>query len=56
MIKIKLVRSPIGRTEKQKNIVKSLGFRKVNQVIEKKDTPETRGMINQIDYMVKIID
>ena len=56
MIKIKLNKSPIGRTETQKKTVKALGFRKVGQVVEKNDTPQIRGMIHHIDYMVEIID
>ena len=56
MIKIKLVKSPIGRTEKHKKTVEALGFKKVNQVLEKNDTPQIRGMINQISYMVELID
>ena len=56
MIKIKLVKSPIGRIEKHRKTVEALGFKKVNQVIEKNDTPQIRGMINQISYMVELID
>lgn len=56
MIKIKLVKSLIGRTEAQKKTIKALGFKKIGQVVEKNDTPQIRGMIHQIDYMVEIID
>ena len=56
MIKIKLVKSPIGKIEKHKKTVEALGFKKINQVLEKNDTPEIRGMINQISYMVELID
>ncbi|OLS02125.1 50S ribosomal protein L30 [Tissierella creatinophila] len=56
MIKIKLVKSPIGRIEKHKRTIEALGFKKVNQVLEKNDTPQIRGMINQISYMVEIVD
>ncbi len=56
MIKIKLIKSPIGRTDKHKKTVEALGFKKVNQVLEKSDTPQIRGMINQINTMVKVID
>ena len=37
-IKIKLVGSPIGRQEKQKRIVRSLGLKRMNQVVERPDT------------------
>ncbi len=56
MIKIKLVKSPIGKIEKHKRTVEALGFKKVNQVVEKDDTPQIRGMINQISYMVELVD
>lgn len=56
MIKIKLVKSPIGRIEKHRKTIEALGFKKVNQVVEKDDTPQIRGMINKISYMVEIVD
>lgn len=56
MIKIKLVKSPIGRIEKHRRTIEALGFKKVNQVVEKKDTPQIRGMINQISFMVEVED
>ncbi|MGO1469575.1 MAG: 50S ribosomal protein L30 [Tissierella sp.] len=56
MIKIKLIKSPIGKTEKHKKTVEALGFKKVNQVLEKSDTPQIRGMINQISSMIELID
>ncbi len=56
MIKIKLVKSPIGRPDTHKKTVEALGLRKIGQVVEKNDTPQIRGMIHQIDYMVEVID
>ena len=41
-IKIKLIRSPICTPEKHKVIVRSLGLRKMNQVVERPDTPVSR--------------
>ncbi|TFZ41834.1 50S ribosomal protein L30 [Soehngenia longivitae] len=55
-IKVKLIKSPVGKPESQRKVVEALGFRKVNQVIEKNDTPQIRGMINKINFMVEIID
>ncbi len=46
----------IGRTESQKKIVRGLGFRKLNKVLEKPDTPEIRGMVNKISHLVKIVE
>jgi large subunit ribosomal protein L30 len=56
MLKIKLVKSPIGRPETHKKTVEALGLRKIGHVVEKNDTPQIRGMIHQIDYMVEVID
>lgn len=55
-IKIKLTKSPIGKIENHKRTVKALGFRKVGQIVEKEDTPQIRGMIDKIDYMVEIVE
>lgn len=55
-IKIKLIKSMIGKTEKHKRTVEALGLRKVGQVVEKEDTPQIRGMIAQIDYMVEVTE
>lgn len=56
MIKIKLVKSPIGKPETHKKTIAALGFKKIGQVVEKNDTPQIRGMIHQVDYMVEVID
>ncbi len=54
MLRIKLVRSKIGRIEKHKRTIEALGLRKIGQVVEKKDTPQIRGMINQVDFMLEV--
>ena len=53
-IKIKLVRSIIGRPEKHKRTIEALGLRKIGQVVEKEDTPQIRGMIALVNYMVEV--
>jgi len=55
-LKIKYVRSMIGRPEVQKKVVRGLGFRKLNQVVERPDTPEVRGMVNKISHLVEIVE
>ena len=55
-IKIKLVRSTIGKIEAHKRTVEALGLKKVGQVVEKEDTPQIRGMIQKVDHMVEVID
>lgn len=56
MIKIKLVKSPIGKPETHKRTIEALGLKKIGQVVEKNDTPQIRGMIHHVDYMVEVID
>jgi len=53
---IKQIRSGIGRPEKHKRILKSLGFRKLNQVRVVDDVPEIRGQINKIPHLVEIVE
>ncbi|MCF6461688.1 50S ribosomal protein L30 [Clostridium sp. Cult3] len=55
-IKIKLVRSVIGRPEKHRKTIEALGLKKIGQVVEKEDTPQIRGMIALVDYMVEVIE
>lgn len=55
-IRIKLVRSPIGYTEKQKRTVKALGLHKLNQIVEKPDNEAVRGMIETVTHLVEIVE
>jgi large subunit ribosomal protein L30 len=55
-IKIKLVRSPICAPEKHKIIVRSLGLKKINRVVEKPDTPGFRGMVLKIPHLLAIVE
>jgi len=53
-VKITLVRSFHGRLKNHKACVRGLGLRRMHQTVEVKDTPENRGMINKINYMLRI--
>lgn len=55
-LKIKYVRSSIGRPRRQKEIIRGLGFRRLNQVIERPDSPAVRGMVNRVIHLVEIIE
>ena len=55
-IKIKLVRSPICTPETLKVIVRSLGLKKINQVVERPDTPSFRGMVAKIPHLLAVVD
>ncbi|MEO5366254.1 MAG: 50S ribosomal protein L30 [Magnetococcus sp. WYHC-3] len=55
-IKVKLVRSIIGRKSEQKDWIRLMGFTKLNQVREYPDNPATRGQIAKVAHLVKIVD
>lgn len=52
--KVTLVRSPIGTKQDHRDTVRGLGLRRLNSSKVLKDTPEVRGMINKIDYLVTV--
>jgi len=54
MIKITLVRSPIGNTERHKATIRALGLRKVGSDVEKEDTLAIRGMLSKVNHLVEI--
>ena len=54
-IKIKYVRSSICAPVKHKLVVKGLGFTRLNQVIERPDTPAIRGMVKKVPHLVEIV-
>lgn len=56
LLKIKYVRSSIGRPEKHKAVIRGLGFRKLNQVVERPDTPEIRGMIHKVGHLLEVLE
>lgn len=53
-IKIKQVKSRINRPARQKRTLDALGLRKMNQVVEKEDTPQVLGMINKVRHLVEV--
>ncbi len=53
-LKVTLVRSVIGRPQKQREVVKGLGLRRISSSVVRKDCPEIRGMINKIVHLVKV--
>ena len=54
-IKIKLVRSLIGSTEKQIKVATALGLRKTNQVVEHLPSATIMGMVNKIPHLVQVV-
>ena len=55
-IRIKLVKSVICTPEKHKKIVRALGLKKMNRVVERPDTPAFRGMVKKIPHLLAIVD
>ncbi len=55
-IKIKLVRSPIGAPDKHKRIVRALGLRKLNQVVERPNSPAFRGMVAKVPHLLAVVE
>ena len=53
-LKITLIKSTIGETPYQKNVVKALGLRKMHQSVELPDTPQTRGAVNKVSHLLKV--
>ena len=55
-IRIKQVRSAIKRPADQKATIKALGFRRLNQVVEKVATPQIMGMVNKVKHLIQVVD
>ncbi len=53
-VRITYVKSVIGYNQKQRDTIKSLGFRRLNQTVEHTATPEIRGMINRVSHLVRV--
>jgi large subunit ribosomal protein L30 len=55
-LRLKLVRSPIGATERQRATVRALGLRRMHQVVEQADSKVTRGMVRKVEHLVTIVE
>ncbi len=55
-IRIQYYRSTIAFPQTQKDIVRSLGLRKLNQIVERPDTPSMRGMVEKVPHLLRIIE
>jgi large subunit ribosomal protein L30 len=53
---LKYVRSAIATPQKHKLVIKGLGFTRMNQVIEREDTPSIRGMVAKVPHLVEIVE
>jgi large subunit ribosomal protein L30 len=55
-LRLKWVRSAIATPTKHKLVIKGLGFTRLNQVIEREDSPSIRGMVNKVPHLVQVVN
>ena len=55
-VRIRQVRSKIGRKQDQRDTLRSLGLRRIGDVVVRDDRPEVRGMIAKVQHLVRIVD
>ncbi|MEO8004787.1 MAG: 50S ribosomal protein L30 [Betaproteobacteria bacterium] len=53
-LRVTLVRGVVGTRESHRATVRGLGLRRINHTVELEDTPAVRGMINKVNYLVKL--
>ncbi len=56
MIRVRQVRSAIGRPGSQHEVLRSLGLRRIRHVVEREDSPAVRGMVAKIPHLVEIVE
>jgi large subunit ribosomal protein L30 len=54
VVKVTLLKSPIGFSSRQGDVVRSLGLRRIRHSVELKDTTEIRGMIHKVRHLVSV--
>lgn len=54
LVRVTLVKSPIGYNIRQKRTVRALGLRKMHQTVEHKDSPTFRGMLAKVSHLLKV--
>ena len=55
-IKIRQVRSSIGTPQSHRQTLQGLGLRRIQQVVERQDTPAVRGMVAKVPYLVEVLE
>lgn len=53
-LRVTYTKSAIGYKQDQKDTIRALGFKKLNQMVEHNDTPVIRGMVNKVSHLVKV--
>jgi large subunit ribosomal protein L30 len=55
-LRLQYFRSKIATPEKHKKVIQGLGFTRLNQIVEREDTPSIRGMVNRVPHLVRIVE
>lgn len=55
-LRIEQIKSPIGYARSQRDVLRSLGLRRIRHVVERPDTPAVRGMIAKIPHLVRVVE
>ena len=55
-IKLQYFRSQICTPVKHKAVIKGLGFTRLHQVVEREDTPSTRGMVAKVPHLIEVVE
>ena len=55
-LQITLIRSGIGRPQKHRLTLKSLGLNKLHKTVVLKDTPQVRGMVDKVSHLLKVVE
>jgi len=53
-LRITLVKSPIGYSQRQKGTIRALGLRRMGHTVEQVDTPVIRGMVQKVSHLVQV--
>jgi large subunit ribosomal protein L30 len=56
IVRITLVKSPIGYTQRHKATIRALGLRKMHQTVEHEDSPSLRGMLYKVNHLVEVVE
>src|SRR5690242_19846764 len=56
MLRIKLVKSPIGNNKRNRSIVTALGLRKMHHFVDHRDTPQIRGMVHRVKHLLEVTE
>lgn len=56
VLRLQYFRSKIATPEKHKRVIQGLGFTRLNQIVEREDTPSIRGMVKVVPHLVRIVE